>query len=172
MRSTNDMDTHPQRLTEEIRQTVLEGCRKNLRPRPLNLIVSLLFAVAFIPLGFMAIKQALTGEDSIFALFIGAIFLLVPFFIAYPLLFRPWRDLKRAERDDYEFYAGRLTDKTVVKNDEDTDHHMTLDGQVKCYCTKRQYKEAVIGEEYVAVYFDHNDEEPRLFLRLYHKDRI
>lgn len=157
-------------MPEDIRRAVIEGCRKQLLPRPLHIVICAVFAVIFIPLGLSVLSDREFPEEKLVHIVWGTVFLLVPFLIAYSTILKPWRYLWRAKKNNYEYYIGELTDADIYTTDEGSEYHLTLDGEIKCYCTKKQYKKAVIGERYIAVYFD--DEDPTLFLLLPQKDII
>lgn len=153
-------------LPDYMRQMVIDECGKRLRPRPLHVIVCTVSAAIFIPLGLFVLSLGGDEISRIASVVWGIVFLIVPFFTAYTTVLEPWRDLRRAKNGDYECYVGKLTDAEISKTDEDTEYHLTLDGEVKCYCTKRQYKEAVVGERYIMAFFGREGEEPPLLIKL------
>lgn len=150
-----------------LRQKVVEECKSRAACNPLVIVIYILFGGGFAAVGLFVPMKFATEFSAQYAIsfpatlliwLIGAPFLVVPVLLTYLFFIKPKRLLKLAEAEQYTYHIGKLTEtKEVHTRDEDGDvHHnyyLILDGGVKCRCSLTEYNQAVIGAEYMAVFF-------------------
>lgn len=150
-----------------LRQQVLEECQKRATLNWFLIVIYVIFAGGFAAAGiFMPMKfvsefsaqYAIGFLPALLIHLIGVPFLIFPVLLTYLFFFKPKRLLKLAEAEQYSCHIGQLTDKKEVHTrdgDGDTYHnyYLILDGVVKCRCDYTEYNKAVIGAQYMAVFF-------------------
>lgn len=154
-------------LPSHLQQIVLEECRKRAKIKPSEVFIYVGFVLGFTvvaalgPLRFAMEFQAYDTVSQPAGLLIRLMwvpFLFFPVLLAYLFFVRPRKLLKKAESEQYTCYLGQLTDTDMVKTRDSKGHthrryYLILDGGFRCGCTSAEYDEAVIGAQYMAVFF-------------------
>ena len=154
-------------LPDNMHQMVIKECREQVKTSGFAIFVFIITAAAFIAGGAMTVY--ISGWQAS-AISLMILFTAVPALVAYFSFVKPRKLLKKAEKGSYEYYIGRLTDKTFLPGDDTTYYQLVLDNAVKCSCTEQQYKKAQFGEEYMAIYF--GSKAPEMCLEVIRKDII
>lgn len=147
----NKLEGHS--LPDNLKQSVVEECRRLARPAPVRVIICIVFSLAFIYGGVSILSLGESPEEQKIYALCALPFLLVPFFLVYAMFIRPVKVLKMAERDDYEYYIGVLTNKYYTRSNNGHHHYLRIDDVIKVSCTTEDYRNAVVGNSYIVLYF-------------------
>lgn len=164
-----------QSLSDDMRQMVLEECKKKAAPHPFDIAFDLLFLITFGRAATLLIKYAIAMPKYWYIGLLSIIFAAVPAALIYSNIIRPRKRVRMVCEDDYTYYMGELTDKKKVRTTDSDGHtvyhyHLIVDKEVKCSCSHEQYKDAVVGRRYIVVFF--NKEKPEFCISLPQKDII
>lgn len=164
-----------QTLTDHLRQRVLEECRNNMKVSVPLMVCYIVVAGASLMLlfGSMLVMPPSEFPDKYpkFLMWILPLFV-VAVIMTYVVFIKPRNQFKRAEKGDYKYYIGAVSDRwTEVDEESDAADHFLLIGRgIKCKCKEETYLNAKIGDICLVVYF--NEKRPALCILIEDSDEI
>lgn len=153
-------------LSENMRREVIAECKKRMKPTGRSIFVFIITSALFVG-GAITI---LVSGGKVSAIVLTAFFVVVSLLIAYLSFVRPGKLMKMVKEDSYEYYIGKLSKKTALPGEEITYYQLTIGDAVQCGCTEEQYKQAQLGEEYMAIYF--GKDSPEFCFKIMEKDTV